>query len=130
MIVRILLFASCMLPLTACFVEPTAPASLRFECESATDCEDGQQCLSGLCQLPCSTATSSVDCPAEEGYIGCVNGTCANLCQTQDDSCPAPQSCLELPAGLLDTGGGGGWGRWMGSRRRRRKRAGSLHRGL
>jgi len=88
-----------------CFIEPAPPTNFRHDCDADAECiADEDRCIAGLCQRPCTAATSKVDCPSEDGYALCLNGTCASVCSTDKDSCPDPQQCLPPPEGLGATG--------------------------
>jgi hypothetical protein len=50
-------------------------------------------------------ATAAEDCPSDEGYATCLNGTCASICTTGEGNCPSPQDCIELPADLVASAG-------------------------
>lgn len=90
----------------ACFVEVGEPPAVRFACGSAADCLDGEDCIDGLCQTPCTTATFSDDCPSDAA--ACINGVCADLCDpTVSDACTAPHECLSLGGGDGGDGFGG-----------------------
>lgn len=83
-----------------CFLEPEAPPTFRFDCDSDSDCPEEEVCMSGLCQRPCTLATAGDDCPSES-YATCINGACATLCDTSadEDPCPEPQSCNSAALG-------------------------------
>ena len=86
--------------LSACFIEAQPGTNFRFECDATTDCEDGETCVSGLCQVECTIATFQQDCPSTGDYTGCLNGVCANTCSTADDTCPSPTECLSAPSSI------------------------------
>jgi len=82
----------------ACFIEPAKPATFRFECDSAAECEPGQVCANELCQVPCGPGQEA--CPSASV---CINGFCSNLCPLDEDVCPPPQQCVSLtPPGQDD----------------------------
>ncbi len=86
----------------ACFVELGEPPTVRFACGSAADCLEGEACIEGLCQPPCTLATFSDACPPDAA--ACINGVCASVCDpTVSNACTAPQECL-----TIDTGSGSG----------------------
>ena len=89
-----------------CFSERLAPPTFRHTCANEDECADGEACMSGLCQVPCTVASAAMDCPSQpQGYVGCINGACANACEF-GSSCPGEQSCNELPGltELLEAG--------------------------
>jgi hypothetical protein len=96
------LIATFALAAAACFIEPSPAGSFRYQCASNDECSDGDSCISGLCQRPCTFATASEDCPFDDGYATCFNGACASTCDTADDTCPSPLSCqtFEVPDGV------------------------------
>ena len=79
--------------LGACFIESATPSTFRFSCESDSDCEAGERCASGLCQLPCGGEGEEA-CP-EEAPV-CLNGYCSSICPSDQEVCPAPQECVAL----------------------------------
>jgi hypothetical protein len=94
----------------ACYGERLPPPTFRFSCDDDDGCEDGERCIDELCQVPCTTATASEDCPTSAGYATCFNGVCSHVCQPDDDVCPEPQTCLSFD--IVSDGGyaGGGFG--------------------
>ncbi len=93
----------------ACFIEPTAPAAFRADCSAEGDCLDGESCIAGLCQIPCSLSTFATDCPQDGTYFACFNGVCASSCSSdgETDSCPGAQSCIEFDLSGLGGDGDG-----------------------
>ena len=91
-----------------CFVDRAAPSTFRNTCNDDGECREGQACIRGLCEIPCTQKTSSEDCPFDDGYAACINGACASLCPLPEeggkDPCPEPQTCVDLG---IDLGGGG-----------------------
>ena len=85
-----------------CFIETQPPPTFRFQCANDDECADGEQCRSGLCQVPCTTETFSEDCSIEDGYAACFNGNCTHICQLSDDRCSKPHTCLELPVEVVE----------------------------
>lgn len=104
-----LLFLGLAFGLGACFGDTQQPSAYRFDCKSDGDCKDPEQCIEGLCQIPCTFASFEDDCPAEQNFVSCFNGVCSNLCELDDGAaCPGAQSCVEVP---FDPGAvGGGFG--------------------
>ena len=85
---------------SACFSERLPPPTFRHTCGGDGQCGDGESCISGLCQVPCTLATAAEDCdisPQGGSYLGCINGVCSSPCQPDDDICPGAQSCTEIP---------------------------------
>ncbi|TPV94403.1 MAG: hypothetical protein B7733_15470 [Myxococcales bacterium FL481] len=82
---------------SSCFIEATPSATFRYSCGDASDCDDSESCLSGLCQIACTTATATEVCPnGSFGSSSCVNGLCASACTPREEHCPGSQSCLAL----------------------------------
>jgi len=77
--------------LTACFSEPAPQPGFRFSCAGDGDCEGAEACIGELCQVPCSSTTEAEAC--ENGSL-CFNGVCADLCNTDDAHCSAPNECI------------------------------------
>lgn len=90
-----------------CYSERLPPPTYRYACDADEDCDPGEVCLDGLCQIPCTQATFDEDCPSEDFYIACFNGVCSDACTVGKAQCPAPQSCISL--GLDVSGGDGGF---------------------
>jgi hypothetical protein len=88
-----------------CYSERLPPPPFRYSCASVADCRDTEQCIAGLCQVPCTLATFSTDC-ADGDYATCLNGVCASTCNLDRPACPHPQSCLGIEG--FEVGGGGG----------------------
>ena len=88
----------------ACFIEPAAPSTFRFECSSDSECDADERCSSGLCQQPCG-GQDDADC-GQEAPI-CLNGYCASICPVDDDVCPDPQECMSLAVSGEDPGESG-----------------------
>jgi len=92
-----------------CFVDRAAPSTFRNTCTRDDECRDGQACIRGLCEVPCTQKTATDDCSFDDGFVTCINGACASVCPLPDegakDPCPAPQTCVDLG---IDVGGGGG----------------------
>jgi hypothetical protein len=100
--------AAVLLGHSGCFQQPAAPPAFRFSCGSADDCEAGETCLEGLCQVPCTFGNAATTC-FEDGYLTCWNGGCASACPLGDDgACPGSQTCIDL--GLSGSSGGFGGG--------------------
>ena len=91
-----------------CFIEPAQPSTFRFDCSADSECDADQICAEGLCQQPCG-GDEDADCPGDAPI--CLNGYCSSLCPLDSEVCPAPQSCVELPAEFsgfgIDTGSSG-----------------------
>ncbi len=83
-----------------CFIEIPPPPASRYLCDTIAECADGEVCASGLCQVPCTTATFTVDCDQSEGYAACFNGYCAHLCEVENSDCTSPQQCISLGVSL------------------------------
>lgn len=96
----------------ACFGNQVSPSTFRNTCDSDSDCRDDEACIGGLCERPCTQATSADDCPSADGYAACMNGACATLCPLPEgnkkDPCPSPQTCVDLGIDLGGFGAGGG----------------------
>ena len=93
----------------ACFIDTPQPPSFFFDCGSDADCQDGEECVSGLCQVTCTFETFEDDCPSSDGYIACFNGVCAKSCSLSDDApCTKPHDCVAFDLGGIDLGGLGG----------------------
>lgn len=92
------------LALGACFIEPAAPATFRFQCSSDSECSDAEVCSNGLCQQPCG-GDEDDPCPQDDPV--CLNGYCSALCLTDDDVCSDPQDCVSLAAPGEDPGSTG-----------------------
>jgi hypothetical protein len=91
-----------------CFLDRPRPATFRNDCDADRDCRSGEICLQGLCEVPCTQATASDDCPSDT-YVACLNGACANTCQLDADKpCPGAQACLDLGLGGEGSYPGGG----------------------
>ncbi len=85
---------------SACYSERLPPTTFRHTCGGDGDCGDDESCISGLCQVPCTTATSLEDCGAPgqgSTYLGCINGVCSSICDPGSTNCPGQQSCATLP---------------------------------
>jgi hypothetical protein len=82
-----------MLGMSACFIEPAAPSSFRFECSSDVECDATQRCANGLCQQACG---GEADQPCTQDAPACLNGYCSSVCLVADDECTSPQTCLSL----------------------------------
>lgn len=89
----------------ACFIETPPPPAARYTCESTADCDDGETCASGLCQVPCTLGTFTSDCDQSQGFASCYNGYCAHLCEVGESNCTDPQSCIPLGFGTTTDGG-------------------------
>ena len=83
-----------------CFIEIPPPPASRYLCDTIEDCTEGEVCASGLCQVPCTSATFAIDCDQSEGYAACFNGYCAHLCEVENSDCTNPQECLSLGISL------------------------------
>ena len=93
---------------SGCFIETKAAANFRYSCDKASQCEDGSTCAQGLCQIACTGASAdnlAGSCPADGGYVACINGYCANICDPSRKDCPGSQACLAIPGS--ETGGAG-----------------------
>ncbi len=93
--------------LAACFIEPDEPPGWRAACAGDAECPgDGESCIDGLCQYPCTTATFADDCPSGGNYTTCFNGVCATMCDPENPGCSEPQSCqtLEIPPEFAELG--------------------------
>lgn len=77
--------------LGACFIESAQPSTFRFQCSTSDECNEGEVCSSGLCQLPCGPGEAA----CENGTV-CINGFCSNLCPVGQAVCPAPQECVPV----------------------------------
>lgn len=88
----------------ACFIEPAAPSTFRFECSSDSECAEGERCASGLCQQPCG---GDEDDPCGQSNPICLNGYCSAICPLADDPCTSPQVCTSLAAPGEDPGESG-----------------------
>jgi hypothetical protein len=88
----------------SCYAERQAPPNFRYVCDTDGDCKDGQSCMDGLCETPCTPDTFAEDCP--NGELVCLNGVCSSGCDLEkENACPEPQECADLG---IDLGGGGG----------------------
>lgn len=86
---------------TNCFTDRLPPPNFRYSCGVNEDCSVGESCISGVCQVPCTVASTAL-C-IEFGYTACFNGTCTGLCGIGDDeSCTSPQTCQDLGVDLAD----------------------------
>ncbi len=95
-----LLLAAFSLSASACYSERLPPPTFRHSCGGDGECGEGESCVSGLCQVPCTLATSLEDCgqPGQgSSYFGCLNGVCSSLCDPGNDICPGEQSCATIP---------------------------------
>jgi hypothetical protein len=92
----------------SCYSDRLPPPTFRHVCNGDNDCIEGEQCIDGLCQVPCTQATFSDDCPEGGGYAMCFNGVCSHVCQLPGGPCAAGQECLDLGFDLAALGGGGG----------------------
>lgn len=87
----------------SCYAERQPPPNFRYVCDSDGDCKDGQSCMDGLCETPCTQETLAEDCP--NGELLCLNGVCSSGCDLEkENACPEPQECADLG---IDFGGGG-----------------------
>lgn len=91
-----LLLLGCSTAAASCFIESPPPPASRYTCDTDADCEGGEVCASGLCQVPCTLATFAQDCDASVGYIACYNGFCAHLCEPSNSNCTPPQTCISI----------------------------------
>lgn len=85
----------------ACYAEREPPPNFRYACDRDGDCLDGQTCVDGLCETPCTNATFADDCT--RGELPCLNGVCSSGCEVGGSSCPGAQECVDLG---LELGGG------------------------
>jgi hypothetical protein len=88
---------------SACYSEREPPPSFRYACDADGDCADGQSCIDGLCETPCTAETFAEVCIRGEAL--CLNGVCSSTCDLAKDTCPSAQECFDLG---IDLGGGGG----------------------
>jgi hypothetical protein len=88
---------------SACYAEREPPPSFRYACDVDGDCLDGQSCMDGLCETPCTALTFAEDCT--HGELLCLNAVCSSGCDLAKDTCPDVQKCVDLG---IDLGGGGG----------------------
>src|SRR5690606_19130179 len=86
----------------SCYAERPTPPFHRFSCSTSEDCNDNEQCIRGLCQVPCTTRTMEENCRGG-AFVACLNGTCASVCELDESACPGTQSCIDL--GLSIDGG-------------------------
>jgi hypothetical protein len=91
----------------ACYSERLPPPAYRYPCDADGDCAEGESCVSGLCEVRCSQATFEDDCPAAGSYLACINGLCANGCESESPACPDSTECIDLSALGVDVSGGG-----------------------
>lgn len=94
---------------TGCYSERLSPSYFRNSCGSDGECGDGEACVSGLCQVPCTMATATEDCSLSGqggSYLACINGVCASACNIDDDPCPGEQTCNEIPVLTEQLGAG------------------------
>jgi hypothetical protein len=87
----------------SCYAEREPPPNFRYSCDSAADCRDGQSCVEGLCETPCTQDNFEEVCV--NGELTCLNGVCSSVCDLANDTCPGPQKCADVG---IDGGGGGG----------------------
>lgn len=100
---------------SACYSERQPPPSFRYACDADGDCADGQSCIDGLCETPCTVATVADDCV--NGELVCLNGVCSSGCEVGKNSCPPAQECADLGIDVSGSGsffGGGGSGAAVG----------------
>jgi hypothetical protein len=93
-------FLLAALSASGCYSERLPPPTFRHACGGDADCGDGESCLSGLCQVPCTMATATEDCGLSMqggAYLACINGACSSACNLSDDPCPGAQTCTEIP---------------------------------
>jgi hypothetical protein len=108
--------------LVGCYSDRQAPPNFRHACSADGDCNRLENCISGLCQRPCTQATADEDCPSEDGFATCFNGVCVTSCELPAEECSGetstevcerpelqttctnPHRCLDLG---FDLGGGG-----------------------
>lgn len=81
--------------LAGCFSKPPPPPGFRTTCAEDGECADGEECVQGLCQIPCSSADPDRACPDGAGV--CFNGACSDICLLEDSRCSDPMECLEFP---------------------------------
>lgn len=65
---------------------------IEADCESPADCDDGEDCIAGLCQSQQQECTDDTHC---DGELQCVAGTCRGdeaEC-TEDADCDAQERC-------------------------------------
>ena len=43
-----------------CFIEIPPPPASRYLCDTIEDCTEGEECASGLCQVPCTSTKLAV----------------------------------------------------------------------
>jgi len=81
--------------LAGCYSERLPPPTYRFSCGSNSDCDSGrgESCIDNLCQISCTLATFSDDCP-DGNYTTYFNRVYANLCNADDPVYPGVQSYL------------------------------------
>lgn len=87
---------------SACYSEREPPPSFRYACDADGDCAEGQSCIDGLCETPCTTENFAEVCVRNE--LVCLNGVCSSGCDLAKDTCPASQECVDLG---IDLGNGG-----------------------
>jgi hypothetical protein len=90
---------------SACYSEREPPPSFRYACDADGDCADGQSCIDGLCETPCTAETFAEVCVRGEAL--CLNGVCTSTCDLAKDTCPSAQTCFDI--GIDLSGGGGGF---------------------
>lgn len=88
--------------LGACYSEREPPPNFRYACDRDGDCVEGQTCVDGLCETPCTNDNFAEVCT--RGELVCLNGVCSSGCEVGGASCPGAQECVDLG---LDLGGGG-----------------------
>lgn len=92
---------------SACYAERQPPPSFRYTCDGDRDCLEGQSCIDGLCETPCTQENFEEVCVRGEVY--CLNGVCSSTCEIGGSGCPAAQECLGVEGIDLSGGGGGGF---------------------
>lgn len=99
---------------SGCYSERPPPPNFRYTCESPDDCSEFEDCIRGLCQVPCTQQNAQEQC-TDRGFLACVNGTCTSTCGVGvDGSCPGTLECIEVDLGFNGGGGGGGFGGFGG----------------
>jgi len=92
----------------SCYSDRLPPPTFRYVCAADGDCREGEQCIDGLCEVPCTQATFADDCPETGEYALCFNGVCSHVCELPAGPCAAGQECIDPGFDLSSLVGGGG----------------------